>query len=425
MILRYLHTALLGTFLAALLTTTQALAGKIEVLHWWTSGGEKTALAELKALMKKQGHQWRDFAVSGGGGAHAMTVLKSRAVSGYPPSAAQVKAMGIPNWAKQGYLINLDDVASAEQWEKNLPPLISQQMKYQGHYVAVPINIHRINWMWANPEIFNTLGVQIPTSWADFFVVAEAIKKAGYIALAHGGQPWQNATLFEDLVLGIGGVAFYKEALVALEPKALNSVKMVEILTTFKRLKNYMDPAFLGRQWHANTQLVIRGQAAMQVMGDWVKGEFNALDKKPQQDYICIPSPGTQGAFIYSVDSLIMFNTEQSDDQKATKDLAKAMLQPAFQRAFNLSKGSIPIRMDLPLDDFDSCAKLAHDDFKNAEKTGTLLPSMTHGMAVSPAARSAIMKIVSHFFNNKDITATETAEQLEQAVKQALTWKKP
>lgn len=422
--LTYFHRASLGAIVVATLTT-QAVAGKIEVLHWWTSGGEKIALSELKTLMEAQGHEWRDFAVSGGGGGNAMTVLKSRTVSGYPPSAAQVKAMGVAEWAKRGYLINLDEVADAEQWDKSLPPLISERMKHQGHYVAVPINIHRINWLWANPKVFEAVGVSIPVSWSDFFTAAEAIKKAGFVALAHGGQPWQNATLFEDMVLGIGGVDFYKKALIALDPDALNSVKMVEILTAFKRLKNYMDPAFLGRQWHANTQMLIRDEAAMQIMGDWVKGEFNAVDKKPKQDYLCVPSPGTQGAFIFSVDSMIMFDTQQVDNKNATKDLAKTLLQPAFQRAFNLNKGSIPVRMDLSLDGFDSCAELAHSDFRRAEESGTLLPSMTHEMAVLPSVRAAIVNTINHFFNSKTRTATETAEELERVVKQALFWQYP
>ena len=72
-----------------------ALAGEVEVLHWWTSGGEKRAADTLKELVEKKGHTWKDFAVAGGGGEAAMTVLKTRAVSGNPPSAAQIKGPDI------------------------------------------------------------------------------------------------------------------------------------------------------------------------------------------------------------------------------------------------------------------------------------------------------------------------------------------
>ena len=92
-----------------------ATAGEVEVLHWWTSGGEAASVAVLKQLLEKEGHTWNDFAVAGGGGDNAMTVLKSRAVAGNPPTAAQVKGPQIQLWGDEGVLTNLDDVAKAEK----------------------------------------------------------------------------------------------------------------------------------------------------------------------------------------------------------------------------------------------------------------------------------------------------------------------
>ena len=57
-----------------------ASAGEVEVLHYWTSGGEAKSVAELKKIMQGKGHTWRDFAVAGGGGDSASTVLKSRVI---------------------------------------------------------------------------------------------------------------------------------------------------------------------------------------------------------------------------------------------------------------------------------------------------------------------------------------------------------
>jgi len=69
------------------MVTPCVFAGEVEVLHWWTSGGEAKSVAVLKDLLEKEGHTWKDMAVAGGGGGAAMTVLKSRAVSGNPPTA--------------------------------------------------------------------------------------------------------------------------------------------------------------------------------------------------------------------------------------------------------------------------------------------------------------------------------------------------
>ena len=109
MIRKSLLLAMAGVFLSA-----TARAGEVEVLHWWTSGGEAKAAAELKASMQKKGHTWKDFAVAGGGGDAAMTVLKSRVVSGNAPAAAQIKGPSIQEWAKEGVLEYMDPVAKAE-----------------------------------------------------------------------------------------------------------------------------------------------------------------------------------------------------------------------------------------------------------------------------------------------------------------------
>jgi glucose/mannose transport system substrate-binding protein len=46
----------LAMMAAGLMTATLAQAGEVEVLHWWTSGGEAKAAAELKATMQSKGH---------------------------------------------------------------------------------------------------------------------------------------------------------------------------------------------------------------------------------------------------------------------------------------------------------------------------------------------------------------------------------
>ena len=80
----------LAAAMTLVLAGTAALAGEVEVLHYWTAGGEAKSAAELKKIMEAKGHVWKDFAVAGGGGDNAATVLKSRVVSGNPPAAAQI-----------------------------------------------------------------------------------------------------------------------------------------------------------------------------------------------------------------------------------------------------------------------------------------------------------------------------------------------
>jgi len=391
-------------------------AGEVEVLHWWTSGGEAKSVAELKKILETKGHKWKDFAVAGGGGENAMTVLKSRVVSGKPPTAAQVKGPSIQEWGQEGVLTNLDDVAKGANWDGLLPAVVSNVMKYQGHYVAVPVNVHRVNWMWANPEVFKKAGAKIPTTWDEFAVAAEKIQKAGFIAVAHGGQPWQDATVFESVALGVGGAEWYNRAFVNLDASALNSPTMEKSFSTLRNVQKYIDKDAANRDWNLATAMVINGKAAMQFMGDWAKGEFTAAGKSPGKDYVCTPAPGTKGAFTFNIDSFIMFEQKSADARDAQRALASSIMEPQFQEVFNLNKGSIPARTGMPMGKFDQCAKDSSSEFESSASSKKLVPSWAHGMAMPASAQGAMFDVVPQFMNS-NMTPKAAAEKMAAAAK--------
>lgn len=413
---------LILTFVLSLLFAIKAnAAGQVEVLHWWTSSGEAKSVKVLKHMMEQQGDSWKDFAVAGGGGESAMTVLKMRAVSGNPPTAAQLKGHDIQEWGRLGFLTSLDGVAQQEHWDNVLPPVVANIMKYNNHYVAVPINVHRVNWLWVNPTVFKAAGATVPTTLAEFFVAADKIKAAGFIALAHGGQPWQDATLFESIALAVLGSADYRKAFVDLNMTVINSVKMVDVFKQFKRMKAYIDPEAEGRHWNSATEMVINGQAAMQFMGDWAKGEFAQANKQAGKDYLCVPAPGTQHQFTFNIDSLAFFKLKgTAADNVAQHDLAKILLTPYFQRVFNLNKGSIPVRLDMDMSAFDQCALDSMKAFKQASLSGDLVPSFSQNLATTADVQSAIVDVVSEFFNQKNPDPELAPSRLARAIKSAI-----
>ncbi len=395
-----------------------AAAGEVEVLHYWTSGGEAKSVAELKKIMQAKGHTWKDFAVAGGGGDSAMTVLKSRVVSGNAPSAAQVKGPAIQEWAGEGVLANMDAVAKAEKWDAVLPKVVADVMKYKGNYVAAPVNVHRVNWMWGSAEAMKKAGIAtMPKTWDEFFVDAEKLKAAGLIPVAHGGQNWQDFTTFESVVLGVGGPKFYQEAMVKLDPKALSSDTMKKSFETFRKIKSYTDPAAPGRDWNLATTMLIQGKAGFQLMGDWAKGEFLAAGKAPGKDFMCAAAPGTGNAFTFNVDSFILFKLKDANAQKAQADLAAAIMGTEFQEVFNLNKGSIPVRLGMKMDKFDDCGKQSAKDFVDSAKSGGLVPSIAHGMAIAPAVEGAIKDVVSQFWNDDKITVADAMKRIATAAK--------
>ena len=391
--------------------------GTVEVLHWWTSGGEAKAVGELKNAFEAQGGTWIDSPIAGGGGDAAMTALRARVIAGNPPTAVQLKGPGIQEWAREGALNNVNDVAESENWDGVLPPVLAEIMKYNGAYVAAPVNIHRVDWMWANPQALETAGVsEMPTTWDEFNAAAEKLMAVGIVPLAHGGQPWQDATVFEDVVLGIGGADFFRKALVDLDQKALQSDTMIAAFDQLRTMRGYVDENFAGRDWNLATGMVMRGEAGFQIMGDWAKGEFLAAGKVPGVDFLCAPTPGN--GFVLNSDSFTFFEVEGDENITGQQLLASLIMSPGFQETFNLAKGSIPARTDVALDAFDACALRSHADLLAAIENDALVPSMAHEMAIPRSIRGEFLDLVTNFFNS-DMSSEEAAQSLAAAVARA------
>ncbi len=399
--------------LAVTVATSAVAEPQAEVLHWWTSGGEAKSVAVLQEEFASNGGTWTDMPVAGGGGDAAMTALRARVLAGNAPTAVQLKGPAIQEWYEEGVLADISSVAEAEGWADVLPASIAGHMQCEGTWCAAPVNVHRVDWIWANADVLAANGIEMPATWEEFNAAAEKLQAAGVIPLAHGGQAWQDATVFEAVLLGIGGPEFYQKALVDLDPEALTSDTMVQVFDQMRTLRGYVDENFSGRDWNLATAMVMNGEAAFQIMGDWAKGEFLAAGKTPGEDFLCASTPGD--GYLYNVDSFAMFNVD-GDDKRAGQDLlAKLIVAPKFQEVFNLNKGSIPARTDVALDNFDVCAKLSAEDMGSTSSAGSLLPSYAHGMALRGSQSGAITDVVTAHFNS-DMSSADAVQQLADAV---------
>ncbi|MEN3802311.1 ABC transporter substrate-binding protein [Aeromonas veronii] len=405
------------SFSVIALLSAPVAASQVEVLHWWTSGGEAKAVEVLKSEWTKQGNQWNDFAVQGGGGKSAMTVLKSRALAANPPEAAHLKGYELKEWAGLGFLRDLTPMAEHLGWYSQMPPMVRATLSQNGALMAVPTGIHRVNWLWLNRKIFERNKLTPPTDWAQFVTVADQLKKRGITPLAIGNEPWQLSVLFETVALGEGGKEFYRKAFLEQDSATLTGPDMVRVLTRFQQLRAYVPQKYAGLKWHQATNLLESGSAAMQVMGDWVKGELSAGNYRPGEDIACLPSPGSAGLFSYNLDSIAMFKQRDPAQLQAQGDLAQLLMTPQFQEEFNRVKGSIPALTNPDMSKFDRCAVRSYQDFLLAEKQDNLLPSMAEGMATPTNMRQAILDVLSNFFNDPKANPEQTALHLERAMR--------
>jgi glucose/mannose transport system substrate-binding protein len=408
---------LIGSVAGLAMMTGVALAQEgVEVLHWWTSGGEAAALNVLKQNLEKQGVAWQDMPVAGGGGTEAMTVLRSRATAGNPPTAAQMLGYDIQDWGALGVAGNLDELAAKEGWDKVIPAALQKFSKYEGHWIAAPVNIHSTNWMWASKAALDTAGItELPTDWDGLIAALDKLKAAGITPIAHGGQPWQDATIFEAVVVSTGGPEFYKKALNDFDEEALKSDTMKQVFDRMTQLRGYFDENFSGREWNLASSMVIEGKAGFQFMGDWAKGEFINAGKTPGTDFLCARFPGTQGTVLFNADQFVMFGVGEEKAANQTK-LASAILSPEFQIAFNKVKGSVPARTDISDAEFDDCAKQGMKDLAEASEKGTLYGSLAHGHGAPAAVKNAVYDVVTRHLNGDIATSEEAVTALVDAV---------
>jgi glucose/mannose transport system substrate-binding protein len=391
---------------------------EVQMLHWWTSGGEAAALNVLKQDLAKEGYAWKDVPVAGGGGEGAMTALKAMVAAGNPPTASQILGYFAVDYAEAGKLGDITSLATKEDWAKVVPTALQKFTTTNGKWDAVPVNIHSVNWVWINKAVMDKIGGTEPKTFDDFIALLDKAKAAGVIPLALGGQPWQEATLFDSVVASTGGIDFYKKAFIDLDDSALKSDTMKKSFDNLAKLRGYTDPNFAGRDWNLATAMVIKGDALVQVMGDWAKGEFKAANKEAGKDFLCYRFPGTDGDVIYNTDMFAMFDVP-ADRKAAQLALADATMSPSFQSAFNVVKGSVPARMDVSDAAFDICGKKGIADVKAANADGKFVGSMAQNYAQPPAVAGAYHDVVTKFFHGEikssDAAVTELVKALNNA----------
>jgi glucose/mannose transport system substrate-binding protein len=390
---------------------------EVRMLHWWTSGGEAAALNLLKQDLARQGYAWKDVLVEGGG-EEAMNALEAMVAAGNPPTASQTPGSYAIEYAEAGKLGDITSLAMREGWDKVIPKALQKFTTTNGKWDAVPVNIHSINWIWINKAVMDQIGGTEPKTFDEFVALLDKAEAAGVIPLALGGQPWQEALTFDSVVMATGGPNFYKKAFIDMDESTLNSDTMKKAFDNLAKLRAYTDPKYAGRGWNDATAMVIKGDALMQVMGDWAKGEFTAANKVAGADFLCYRFPGTDGSVIYNSDMIAMFNIP-ADRRTAQSALAGAAMSKSFQSAFNVVKGSVPARMDVPDTDFDMCGKKGIADVKAADASGQFVGSMAESYAQPPAIARAYTDVVTRFFhgeiNSSDAAVTELVNALNAA----------
>jgi glucose/mannose transport system substrate-binding protein len=338
-----------------------ANATDLEVTHWWTSGGEAAAVAELAKAFDATGNKWVDGAIAGSGGT-ARPIMISRITCGDPMGATQFNhGRQAEELVQAGLMRDLTDVATAEHWKDIVrPSSLLDSCTIDGKIYCAPVNIHSWQWLWLSNAAFKKAGVEVPKNWDEFVAASPALEKAGIVPLAVGGQPWQAAGAFDVLMVAIAGKDTFlkvfkdKDAEAAAGPEIAKVFKAADDARRMSKGSNVQD-------WNQATNLVITGKAGGQIMGDWAQGEFQLAGQKAGTDYTCLPGLGVNEIISTGGDAFYFPLLKDEEKSKAQAVLAKTLLDPKTQVAFNLKKGSLPVRGDVDLGAANDCMKKGLD----------------------------------------------------------------
>jgi glucose/mannose transport system substrate-binding protein len=407
--------------LAAALAASVALpvgmahATDLEVTHWWTSGGEAAAVAEFAKAFDATGNHWVDGAIAGGGST-ARPIMISRITGGDPMAATQFNhGRQAEELVEAGLMRDLTDLATSEGWADVVAaPSLLESCTLDGKIYCVPVNIHSWQWLWLSNKAFEDAGIPVPTNWDEFVAAGPKLREAGKVPLAMGGQAWQRAGAFNVLLNALGGkdltmkVYGDKDAEVAAGPDVAKIFAAAAQARELAEGSNVQD-------WNQATNMVITDAAGGQIMGDWAQGEFQVAGEVAGTDYTCLPGLGVTEIISTDGDAFYFPLLDDEEKSKAQEVLASTMFNKDVQVAFNLKKGSLPIRKDVDLAAANDCMKKG---LAILAKGADSIVTSTNQL-VSPDTNTQIEGLFTEFFSDTSITPEDAQARFAEIIANA------
>lgn len=394
----------------ALSFTTIASATELEVTHWWTSGGEAAAVAEFAKAFDATGNKWKDGAIAGSGGT-ARPIIISRILGGDPMAATQLNhGRQAEELIEEGLLLDLTDVADAEGWRDIVNPIgLLDSCTKDGKIYCVPVNIHSWQWIWLSHQAYKDAGVAVPTNWDEFVEAAPALEAAGKVPLAMGQQAWQQRGAFDVMTVAIGGTELRKKIFVDKDAAAAAGPEMTKVFEAAANARAFAAKSTV-KDWNQATNLVITGKAGGQIMGDWAQGEFQVAGQIAGKDYTCLPGLGVNEVISTGGDAFYFPKIDDADVTKAQKELASLMLSKTVQVAFNLKKGSLPVRGDIDLSSANDCMQKGLKILAD----GHILPS--NDQLLSQDTSGQLEDLQTEFWSDASMTAADAQSRFADII---------
>jgi glucose/mannose transport system substrate-binding protein len=394
---------------------------RLTAISQWASGSDGAAISALGKLFEQNGGIWQHSPVPGFT-TDMMNKLRAQIMSGDPPAASQLKGPEIAAWSKIAPTVDLDAVVTAAGYEKFVAPELAALHKPYGHWIALPLQLYRINTLFASKKAMDKVGAtKLPATWAEFNELATKMQAAGIIPLANGGIRYDDGMKWEIALNGINP-AVYRKAIMELDTEALMGPEVLGAFEQTRKLADWMNPSIASQGWSVQVAPFIRGEIGLLLMGGWAQG--NIINGGfTLADFMSGPAPQDNGraAYIMNADAFILWKQKQADLQAGQMLFAKLVMELSTQEMYSHITGSIPVRTDADLSGagWSDGQRSSAQGLKDALKEKQVVLSLAHNMAQPNPITAAMIDVLTEFVHNKDLKPKEAQQRLADAIDSA------
>ena len=374
----------------------------LTVYHWWTAGGERQAMDRIEQdfNLAYPDILIHDNPTAGGGGITLKTVMQGLLAANMPPDTFQSLAGGeLKTYVDGGYLDNVDDIWAAQDLDQKYPAVLGQMVTFNGHKMAIPVSIHRANWLFYNVPIFKQFGLTPPTDVDELIADAKVLQAHGVTPIGLGTlDKWTAVFLFDAVLLSVAGPDVYEQFYTGLlDPQTDPRIRTA--FEEFAQLVPYVCPDHGSHTWSDMPSMLGSGQVGMMVLGDFAAPLLTDAGYKegPGWEAVGFPQKPSE-VFLMVIDTFTRPRAAQHPD--ATTDWLDNLVSAKTQADFTILKGSIAANRDVPVSTYpDPLQQRASEAFKTLQ----VVPSSIHG-ALSPLAfLDAWQDLVTVFLYSPDV----------------------
>lgn len=351
----------------------------LEMFSWWTSPGEAEA---LDALVSAHNERFPEVSLSNivvsNVGINPELLLRQRlfgegATPPNPPDLMQWNVNGVESfWVSEGASFeSLDAVFEEEGWLNKFRPDVLADCQIDGHYVVLPVGMHRENSLMFNKQLLADAGAAVPTDWDSFVEACDKVEESGKTCLALTQEGWVQDILLRNVaIMTMGPDAFHAYFTGQGER---DDARIDEVAANFDFvLENYVGgrDAMRVSGWDEAAKDLFRNDTAFFMHGDWAVGLYKTLGWN-EQDFGVIAAPGSSSLFVYTADGFLV--PTGGDDLAASLDVIRTFGDPDTLARFAEAKGASPPRVDVDVGS-DPLAAAVYADLQNATHV-MLIPS--------------------------------------------------